>query len=202
MICDLRLHSSIPEYWPISALNTALHRRFISTPRWAMSIFLLKSDGGTPQNMRFNVFVKRVCSIYGEYNIWHAKSWRFTPGSCFPNCAVPRQEFGLAYLGKFMQGRQGQTVPESPRPVHGPWHGLLMSKLIRHMQEASSNVEQTRYPIMTRHVFIPLKIAWEPKKHGFSQWVSNQITANGRCFTVVSVIAECWYMKLRHVKCV
>ena len=57
---------------------TALHRRFISTPRWAMSIFLLKSDGGTPQNMRFNVFVIRVCSIYGENNIWHAKSWRFT----------------------------------------------------------------------------------------------------------------------------
>ena len=53
------------------------HRRFISTPRWAMSIFLLKSDGGTPQNMR-NVFVICVCSIYGENNIWHAKSWRFT----------------------------------------------------------------------------------------------------------------------------
>ena len=63
-----------------------------------------------------------------------------------------------------MQGRQGQTVPESPRPVHDPWHGLLMSKLIRHMHEASSNVEQTRYPVMTRHVFIPLKIAWKQKK--------------------------------------
>ena len=78
MICDLRLNSSIPEYWPISAVNTASHRRFISTPRWAMSIFLLKSDDGTPQNMRFNVFVTRVCSIYGENNIWHPKSWRFT----------------------------------------------------------------------------------------------------------------------------
>ena len=63
-----------------------------------------------------------------------------------------------------MQGRQGQTVPESPRPVHGPWHSLLMSKLIRHMHEASSNVEQAIYPVMTRQVFIPLKIAWKPKK--------------------------------------
>ena len=63
-----------------------------------------------------------------------------------------------------MQGRQGQTVPESPRPVHGPWHGLLVSKLIGHMHEASSNVEQTRYPVMTRHMFIPLKIAWIPTK--------------------------------------
>ena len=71
-------YDSTVQYWPISALNTALHRRFISTPRWAMSIFLLKSDGGTPQNMRFNVFVIRVCSIYGENNIWHARSWRFT----------------------------------------------------------------------------------------------------------------------------
>ena len=51
-----------------------------------------------------------------------------------------------------MQGRQGQRVPESPRPVHGPWHGLLASKLIGDMHEASSNVEQTRYPVMTRHV--------------------------------------------------
>ena len=49
-----------------------------------------------------------------------------------------------------MQGRQGQRVPESPRPVHGPWHGLLASKLIGDMHEASSNVEQTRYPVMTR----------------------------------------------------
>ena len=29
-----------------------------------------------------------------------------------------------------MQGRQCQTVPESPRPIHGPWHGLLVSILI------------------------------------------------------------------------
>ena len=99
-----------------------------------------------------------------------------------------------------MQGRQGRTVPESPRPVHGPWHGLLVSKLIGHMHEASSNVEQTRYPVMTRHVFIPLKIAWIPTKPVLSQWVSNQMMANGLCFTVVSVIAECWHIKLRHVR--
>ena len=94
-------NDSTVQYQPLSAVNTALHRRFISTPRWAMSIFLLKSDGGTPQNMRFNVFIKRACSIYGENKIWHATSWRFTPGSWsgFPNCAVPRREFGLAYLG-------------------------------------------------------------------------------------------------------
>ena len=42
-----------------------------------------------------------------------------------------------------MQDRQGQTVPESPRPVHGPWHGLSASKVIGHMHEASWNVEQT-----------------------------------------------------------
>ena len=89
-----------------------------------------------------------------------------------------------------MQGRQGQTVPESPWPVHDPWHGLLVSKLIGHMHEASSNVEPTRYPVMTCHVFIPLKIAWIPTKPGLSQWVSNQIMANGCCFTDVYVIAD------------
>ena len=69
-----------------------------------------------------------------------------------------------------MQGRQGQRVPESPRPVHGPWHGLLASKLIGDMHEASSNVEQTRYPVMTRHVFIPLKIAWMPSSDTNKTW--------------------------------
>ena len=29
---------------------------------------------------------------------------------------------------------------------------------------------------------------------------SNKIKANGRCFTVVSAIAECWHIKFRHVR--
>ena len=66
----------------------------VSTPRWSMSIFLFKSDGGTPQNIRFNVFVILKCSIHGESNTWHVKSWRFTrevdpttPGVLlFPTC--------------------------------------------------------------------------------------------------------------------
>ena len=31
---------------------------------------------------------------------------------------------------------------------------------------------------------------------------SHKIKANGRCFTVVSTIAECWHIKFRHVKCI
>ena len=38
------------------------------------------------------------------------------------------------------------------------------------MHEASSNVEQTRYPVMTRHVFIPLKIAWIPSSDTNKTW--------------------------------
>ena len=56
-----------------------IHQVHVSTPRWSMSIFLLKSHGGTPQNIHFNVFVILVCFIYGENNIWHVQSWRFTP---------------------------------------------------------------------------------------------------------------------------
>ena len=50
----------------------------VSTPQWFMSVFLLKSDGATPQNIFFNVFIIRKCSINHENNIWHVKSWRFT----------------------------------------------------------------------------------------------------------------------------
>ena len=36
---------------------------------------------------------------------------------------------------------------------------------------------------------------------GLSQfWQPNKLKANGRCFTVVSVIDECWYVKFRHMK--
>ena len=41
-------------------------------------IYVHISDGGTLQNMRFNVFVILVCSVYGENDMCHIKSWRFT----------------------------------------------------------------------------------------------------------------------------
>ena len=43
-----------------------------------MSLFLLKSDGGTPQNIFFNIFIILKYSINRENNIWHEKSWGFT----------------------------------------------------------------------------------------------------------------------------
>ena len=42
--------------------------------------------------------------------------------------------------------------------------------------------------------FTALKTALMPTKPGFSQWKSNQIMANGHCFTVPSEIAECWHI--------
>ena len=70
-------YDSTAQYWRISAVNTDLHRRFMFMSARLDDIFLLKSDGGTSQNMRFNVFVILVCSIYDENNLWHVKSWRF-----------------------------------------------------------------------------------------------------------------------------
>ena len=53
-------------------LASQIHHVHVSTSRWSMSI------SGTQQNIRFNVLVLPVCSIYGENNIWHVKFWRFT----------------------------------------------------------------------------------------------------------------------------
>ena len=47
-------------------------------------------------------------------------------------------------------------------------------------------------------VFTTLKIADVNK----AVVEGDKIKANGRCFTVVSVIANCWYMKLQHVRCI
>ena len=52
-----------------------------------------------------------------------------------------------------MQDWQGQTVPESPRPVHGPWHGKHGEQTDKNMHEASKNVEQTRYPLEMGRTF-------------------------------------------------
>ena len=57
------------------------YRDHVITPRWFMSVFLLKSDGGTPQSIFFNVFIILKCSVNREINLWHVKSRRFTPGS-------------------------------------------------------------------------------------------------------------------------
>ena len=104
MVCDLRLNSSILTYFRREehrfASQIYVH---VSTPRWSMSIFLFKSDGGTPQNMRFNAFVILVCSIYGENNIWHVKSWRFT-------LAVEVSQTALYHAGSFFQLRLSRLI--------------------------------------------------------------------------------------------
>ena len=75
MICDLR---NTDLFSPRTQICIANH---VSTPRWFMSVFLLKSDGGTTQSLFFNVFIILKCSINREINLWHVKSRRFTPGS-------------------------------------------------------------------------------------------------------------------------
>ena len=83
-------------------------------PRTQCGIFLLKSDGGTPQNMRFNVFVILVCSIYDENNLWHVKSWRFIlTVEVVSKTALPRRclvvRLSRLIYADYMQDRQGQT---------------------------------------------------------------------------------------------
>ena len=39
-------------------------------------------------------------------------------------------------------------------------------------------------------------------KPDYPCWISNEIKANERCFTLVSAIAVCWQIKFRHVRCV
>ena len=69
MICDIRLNSSVLTYFREHGFASQIHHVHVSQHTVTMSIFLLKSDGGAPQNIRFNVFVILVCSIYGENNI-------------------------------------------------------------------------------------------------------------------------------------
>ena len=68
MICDLRNTDLFP---PRTRICIANH---VSTPRWFMSVFLLKSDGGTPQSIFFNVFIILKCSINREINLWHVNN--------------------------------------------------------------------------------------------------------------------------------
>ena len=68
MICDLRNTDLFP---PRTRICIANH---VSTPRWFMSLFLLKSDGGTPQSIFFNILIILKCFINCENNLWHVKN--------------------------------------------------------------------------------------------------------------------------------
>ena len=54
---DLR-HTDLFSQW--NGLASQIH---VNRPQCFMSIFLLKSDDGMPQNMHFNVFVIDMCSL-------------------------------------------------------------------------------------------------------------------------------------------
>ena len=66
----------------------------VSMPRRFMFIFLLKSDGDTPQNIYFNVFVVLVFAPFMAKLTCKILAFQSGSGSCFPNCTVPRWEFG------------------------------------------------------------------------------------------------------------
>ena len=90
-----------------------------------------------------------------------------------------------------MQDRQGQTIQESPRPVHDPydtacWVSILLStKLVK-------DVKQTLgIPSVTR--FTALKIAViNAKKPGYPCWMSNESTwFKGKCTLFYSCFSNC-----------
>ena len=68
---DLMMYELVTYFRREIWLASQIH---VSTPRCFMSIFLLKSNGGTQQNIYFNVFVIAICSIHHENNIWTIKS--------------------------------------------------------------------------------------------------------------------------------
>ena len=74
-----------------------------------------------------------------------------------------------------MQDRQCQTIPESPRPVHGPLVSILLStKLVK-------DVKQTRYSVCD--AFYQAKIAViNAKKLGYPCWLSKESAwFQGKC---------------------
>ena len=119
----------IPGYWPISAVNKypsvlQIHHVHVSTPRWSMSIFLIKSNGGTPQNISLNVFIILVWSIYCENNIWHEKYSRFTLALELVSQTapyVPRREFGCFQLrlSRLIYARSARS--DRSRNRHDPY---------------------------------------------------------------------------------
>ena len=55
-------------------------------------------------------------ALHSSRDIWNVKSERLRGLTGSHSGSV----CSSIYLGKFMQDRQGQTIPGSPRPVHGP----------------------------------------------------------------------------------
>ena len=68
-------------------LESEIH---VSTPRCFISTFLLMSDGGTPQNIRFNVFVKVMRSIARHFKCKIIASQRLSLRKCLQLQNWPR----------------------------------------------------------------------------------------------------------------
>ena len=89
-----------------------------------------------------------------------------------------------------MQDRQGQTIPESPRPVHGPydtacwWASFHPRSLLRMWNRLG-------IPSVTH--FTALKIAViNAKKLGYPCWLSNESTwFQGKCTLFYSCFSNC-----------
>ena len=69
-----------------------------------------------------------------------------------------------------------------------------------YMHETSSGCV-TDYPVWCDVGVCRIKNGADVNKDTLTQyWKSNKIKANGRCFSLVPVIDECWHIKFRHVK--
>ena len=84
-----------------------------------------------------------------------------------------------------MQNRQGQTIPESLRPVHGPydttclWASFLCTKLVE-------DVKLTRYSVCDALTALKIEVI-NAKKPGYSCQTSNESTwFKGKCTLLYS----------------
>ena len=106
--------------------------------------------------------------------------------------------------------RREWNATESPRFVHISrpiGHGLV-NILVQDLH-ARSQLGCGTYYVSRENTWCGDVVVYGAKtsavrrKTGLSQHrQSNKIKANGRCFIVVSTIAECWHIKFRHVRCV
>ena len=160
MICDLRNTDLFPPRTRICVANSCQHAR------WFMSVFLLKSDGSTSQNIFFNVFIILKYSINRENNTLQVvvvpQLQRPMAGvGLFPTSLIL---VNICKVGKVRQSRN-LLDPFTAHRYDAAWWWAKW-------HDASYDVEQIGYPVSLRRVSTALKIAMKPPKPKLSQWKS------------------------------
>ena len=158
---------------------------YVSTLRCFMSTFLLKSDGGTPQNIHFNVYVIVMRSIHRQtLEMWNLSISMVSPAITPEVFGTPFILVNLCRIGKVRRSRKLLNPFTAPMTLRVGEHPFIHEAKIRMWNRLG-------IPSVTRFTALKMVVI-NAKKPGYPCWLSNTSTwFKGKCTLFYSCFGNC-----------